>query len=355
MRTPEIPTPRMRVRIGRLLAVAAGAAAVGVVGSRLRPRYSLRGRSAVITGGSRGLGLVLARQLAEQGCLIALLARDAEELDQARRELDARGASVLAVRCDVRSQAEVNAAIEAVVDRHGAIDILINNAGLIQVGPVEHMTLEDFHSAFAVHFWGPLYTTLAVLPHMRRAGAGRIVNIASIGGERGVPHLVPYCASKFALVGLSEALRPELLRYGIVVTTVSPGLMRTGSPVHAVFKGDHEREYGWFSVAAALPLASMPAERAARQIIRALRAGSAKVILTLPARLMVVANALAPNLTSRLVELVARLLPGPAGAAGDAAALGWDSRGKVPAVLTRLSDAAAERNNELTALVGSAP
>jgi short-subunit dehydrogenase len=100
----------------------------------------------------------------------------------------------------------------------------------------------------AIHFWAPFYAMQAVLPQMRERGAGRIVNISSIGGKVAVPHLAPYCASKFALVGLSKAMRIELAKDNIFVTTVCPGLMRTGSHVNAVFKGQNEKEFAWFSI-----------------------------------------------------------------------------------------------------------
>ena len=184
-----------------------------------------------ITGGSRGLGLVMARQFAAAGAHVCLLARDPEELERAAAQVAASGdAGVATYPCDVRSQADVDRAFADILERRTAIDMLINNAGVIQVGPLEHMRTEDFENAMATHFWGPLYTMQACLPAMTRRGFGRIVNIASIGGRIAVPHLAPYSASKFALVGLSDAVRAEVARHGIRVTTVSPGLMRTGSP-----------------------------------------------------------------------------------------------------------------------------
>src|SRR5204863_5194639 len=123
----------------------------------------------------------------------------------------------------------------------------------------------------------PLFTTLSVLPAMRRQGEGRIVNISSIGGKIAVPHLLPYDASKFALTGFSEGLRAELLKDGIYVTTVCPGLMRTGSPRNADFKGQHEAEYAWFSIGDSLPGMSMSAEAAAERIVTAFRQGEAEV------------------------------------------------------------------------------
>ena len=129
--------------------------------------------------------------------------------------------------------------------------------GIIEVGPLEHMQRADFERAMNLHFWAPFNLIRQAIPHFRRRGEGRIVNIASIGGKMAVPHLAPYCASKFALVGLSDALRTELARDNIHVTTVTPGLMRTGSQGNAKFKGDQLAEYTWFSLSTALPLASI--------------------------------------------------------------------------------------------------
>jgi NAD(P)-dependent dehydrogenase (short-subunit alcohol dehydrogenase family) len=345
--------PRLRHSDGRRLTpghwitAAAGLAVAAAAVRGFRKRYDFERRVVVITGGSRGLGLVLARRFAAEGARLALLARDPAELARAQRELTDGGATVLALRCDVRSQIDVAAAITHVVHLLGRVDVLVNNAGTIQMGPMEHMLLDDFHDAMAVHLWGPLYAILAALPHMRGQGSGRIVNIASIGGKISVPHLVPYCTSKFALVGLSEGLRHELKRHGILVTTVCPGLMRTGSTLQAQFKGDREREYEWFAILGSLPGSSMKAERAARQIVEACRRGDAEVILSLPARAAVLAHSIAPGLVSAAFDWVAQRLPAATGGEGDAPAPGWQSRGRTPAPLTLLSDRAARRNNEV--------
>jgi len=251
--------------------------------------------------------------------------------------------------CDVRNQSEVNLMVEAVRNHYGQIDVLVNNAGVIQVGPVEVMTLKDYEEAMKIHFWGPLYTTLAVLPLMRRKRrGGRIVNISSVGGKFGVPHLVPYSASKFALVGLSEGLRAELQKDGIVVTSVCPGLMRTGSPRNATFKGQHRAEYAWFSISDSLPVSTMRAERAARQIIAATKRGDAEVILSMQAVAAVKFHQLLPELSADLLALVNRLLPAAGGGIGKRRAKGKDSESKLsPSWLTGLSDEAARRNNEM--------
>lgn len=335
----------------RKLAVA-GVAGMGAAlagwALRRRDRLDFKGQSVLITGGSRGLGLVMARELADEGARLTLVARDDAELARAAEELTARGAEVLAVPCDVRSQREAEGAIERAVERYGRIDVLINNAGVIQTGPIEHMAVEDFEEAMAVHTWGPLYTMRAAVPHMRRQGGGRIVNISSIGGLIAVPHLVPYCTSKFALVGLSDGMRAELAKDGILVTTVCPGLMRTGSHVNALFKGRHRGEFAWFSIMDSLPVSSIDARRAARQIVEACRRGDPRLVTTVQARTLARLSALFPDLTARAMALFNRLLPAPTDDRGDELKSGWESGSRwVPSLLTRLSDRATEENNGL--------
>jgi short-subunit dehydrogenase len=309
--------------------------------------YDLRGKSVLITGGSRGLGLVLARELAREQARLTICARDGAELERARAELAHRGARVLALPCDVTDRNQVQSLVRMVREQFGRIDVLINNAGVIQVGPVDVMNLEDYEQAMRTHFWGPLYMTLAVLPEMRRRGEGRIVNISSIGGKVSVPHLLPYSASKFALTGFSEGLRAELLQDGVYVTTVCPGLMRTGSPRNALFKGQHRAEYAWFSIGDSLPGFTISAERAARQIISALRHGEAEVILSLPAEVAVRFHGVFPGLTADLLALVNRLLPGPGGI-GTGRAKGSESQSELsPSWATTLTERAAVRNNEI--------
>src|ERR671933_1496025 len=298
----------------RFVALATAGAGLGLRELLRRQRdFDLQGKTALITGGSRGLGLALAREFAAEGARVVITARDEAELDRARQDLEGRGAQVLAVPADITDRAQVDELVRAAVARFGSVDVLVNNAGIVQVGPMETMTLEDYEQAMAIHFWAPLYATLAVLPGMRERRAGRIVNISSIGGIVSVPHLLPYNASKFALTGLSEGLRAELAKDGILVTTVCPGLMRTGSPRNALFKGQHRAEYAWFALGDSIPGSSISAERAARQIVSACRHGDAEVILSLPAKAATWFHGLFPGLTSDLLGLVNRGLPGPGG------------------------------------------
>ena len=278
----------------------------------------LAGQVVLVTGGSRGLGLLLAREFARLGCHVAICARDENELARAKVELAREGADVFTVVCDVASRKAVKAMVKAVTDHYGRIDILVNNAGQIRVGPLEVMKLNDFKTAMNELYWGPVYAALDVLPQMRERGYGRIVNITSIGGKISAPHLLPYTSAKFAAVGFSQGLRAEVAKDDITVTTIVPGLMRTGSFLSAIFKGQHEQEFAWFSILANLPILSMDAERAARQVVEATRRGEAERVLTLPALLVTRLHGLVPNLTSAVLALINRVLPASPGEETDA-------------------------------------
>jgi NAD(P)-dependent dehydrogenase (short-subunit alcohol dehydrogenase family) len=336
----------MKTRTWLKLGAAAGT--MWLVRNALRNRrmIDLAGKVVVITGGSRGLGLVLARALVDRGARVAICARDVDELARARQDLEARGGEVFSAPCDVTDRDDVLRFIASVEDDFGAIDVLVNNAGIIQVGPLAAMTVDDFEHALSVNLRGPLYAMLAVLPAMRQRKAGRIVNIASIGGAIAMPHLAPYSTSKFALVGLSEAMRAELVRDGIFVTTVCPGLMRTGSPRRALFKGDHQAEYVWFTIGDSLSLTSISAEAAAEQIILGFTRGDAEVTISLQAKLARLIHGIAPGLVQEILGVIAGFLPGPT--SSRAAVEGKDAESLfAPSVWTRQSDDAARRNNEL--------
>jgi NAD(P)-dependent dehydrogenase (short-subunit alcohol dehydrogenase family) len=331
-----------------LLTLGGAGLAVWAISRSLRADFSFAGKVVIITGGSRGLGLTIARQLAQEGARVALLARDEDELGRARAQVRECGGEAFAVPCDLLDRAQSLGAVQTVLDRFGTIDVLINNAGIIEVGPLENMQRADFEKAMQLHCWAPFNLIQQVIPHMRRAGGGRIVNIASIGGKVAVPHMAPYSMSKFALVGLSDAFRAELARDNIRVTTVLPGVMRTGSHVNAKFKGDHGAEFTWFALSAVLPVASVSAEHAAAQIIAACRHGQGALVIGLPARLAIIGNAIFPSLTGEVMKLINRILPKSDGLEGDHAISGRAAREKkrAPRWLTGMGDALVARNNE---------
>lgn len=329
--------------------VAAGATALAGLFLVSRSReYSFNNKVVLITGGSRGLGLEMAREFGRQGARLIICGRDVDTLQRAEADLRRRGIEVLAIRCDITDRSDVLRMFAQIHtdERFGEVDVLVNNAGVVEVGPAESMQLQDFEEAMRTHFWGPLYTTLAALPRMKARKQGRIVNISSIGGKIAVPHLLPYTASKFALTGLSEGLRAELSKYGVCVTTICPGLMTTGSPRNATFKGQHAKEYAWFSVSDALPLVAMNSERAAKKIVEASKRGDAELILTPQAKLAVMLNGLVPGLIPDAMRMVNAVLPanGPAGAIRKK---GRETAAFKPAsVLTMRDEVAAQRNNE---------
>lgn len=282
----------MKSRDGSLLRNAAylglglASTIVSTLSDRTRNKADwTRGKVIVITGGSRGLGLALAEEFGRRGAQLVLSARNEAQLAEARRILVDRGAvrsadNVLLVAADLRKPEDGARLIDEATSRFGRVDVLINNAGVITVGPIENQTLEQFREVMDSNFFSGLHCTLAVLPQMLDRGAGSIANVTSIGGRIAVPHLLPYSASKFAAVGFSEGLGMELRSKGIRVTTICPGLMRTGSHRNALFTGDSSREYQWFSLAANMPGASASARHAAKKIANGIAAGSAEITIT---------------------------------------------------------------------------
>ena len=297
------------MKLGGLIGVAAGCvAAAAVLKSLNGPRKSFRDKVVLITGGSRGLGLALARRFAAEGSKLVLCARSASELNAAHSDLARFGTEVITVVCDVTDHAEVKALVAKAVQRFGRLDVLVNNAGVIKVGPVKSMTQDDFAEAMELMFWGVVHTTLAGLPYLERS-CGTIVNITSVGGKVTVPHLLPYCCAKFAAVAFSDGLRAELRGTGVNVLTVAPGLMRTGSHVNVKFKGNAEGEAAWFGLGASTPGLAMTADRAARQIVDAAARGKGEAILGLPAQVLTRFHALFPDTTSGLLSIANGLLP----------------------------------------------
>jgi NAD(P)-dependent dehydrogenase (short-subunit alcohol dehydrogenase family) len=252
------------------------AAAVGVVGRAALRRLSggaLRGQVVLVTGESRGLGFLLAREFAREGCRIAIGAHDADDLARARAGLEREGADVIALPCDVTDGALVEQLVERVTRHLGQIDVLVNHAGIVDVGQRHTMTTHDFQSALAEMFWGIVHPTLAVLPQMRARRSGRIVNVTALSGKVSRPHLLAYGSARFAAVGFSEDLRAAVAPDGIRVTTIVPGFLREGSDVNSAFRGRHDVEFAWLELGTRPPLVAVTAERAARAIVRAARSG----------------------------------------------------------------------------------
>jgi short-subunit dehydrogenase len=289
----------------------------------LRPRSPKRrpGQIVLITGGSRGLGLALAERYGRSGARLILTARDVEELTTARHTLLDRGAvrssdDVLLIPADLTDAPQAATLIDHAVGHFGRIDILINNAGIIEVGPAENQPVAAYRRAMATNFFAALYTTQAALPHLLRRnpidGDAAIVNIASIGGKVPVPHLLPYVASKFALVGFSEGLHAELRHKGVRVTTVCPGLMRTGGEAHADYTGQTKKEQRWFTLAARTPFIAASVRHAANKIYNAVAAGRAEITITPQAWLAARIAGIAPETTQYLASLANHLLlPAP--------------------------------------------
>jgi len=285
------------------IAVASVASAIVATGAAVLVVRAVRNRKlaptdpnaprpvVLVTGGSRGLGLAIASRFARNPVRLVLASRNLAELQQAQETLLAQYAHLRPedfhlVAADLSKPEEAQRLIDEAIDRYGRIDVLVNNAGIIDVGPIESQTLEIFERTMQINFFAALYTTWAALPHLRKQipldGTRRasIVNIASIGGKIAVPHMLPYSAAKFALVGFSEGLHAELRHKGIRVTTVCPGLMRTGGEDHVNIVGDVEFERRWFTFAAKTPGLAVSTKYAANRIFHAVACGRAEITIS---------------------------------------------------------------------------
>ena len=301
-----------------------------------------------MAGASRGLGLLVAKELLSRDFDVAVCARDAAELACAREMLSPFG-TVRDYVCDVAEADQVEALVRDVERDLGPVDVLITVAGIIQVGSVEGVTVEQFRDAVTTMTMGPVHTALAVLPGMRERGRGRIGTIASVGGLVSVPHLLPYCTAKFGAVGFSEGLGASLSGTGVTATSIDPGLMRTGSHEGAYFTGESQNEYAWFAPSASLPVLSMNADRAARLIVDGVLAGRPIVLLGWLPKVAQRVRGIAPGLTIRALGVVNRVLPSASPQQTDLV-VGATAKqrlgSRVVNALSTLGSKAAQRNNE---------
>jgi NAD(P)-dependent dehydrogenase (short-subunit alcohol dehydrogenase family) len=310
----------MQARWTRALAsVALGMAVLATARGvwRRRHRIDFRGKKVLITGGSRGLGFAIARRFLEEGAEIAICARNLDELERARAELrqlahelarrERREAGrVLALRADVTDEHAVDWLVAETRASLGGLDVLVNCAVEIAVGPVEAMTAKDYFQAFNGIFLATYHPTMAVVPHLRAQGAGRIVNVTSVAGKVPIPHNATYVVGKFATTGFSAVCRAELRKYGVFVSTVMPPPLRNGAWMNAGYKGDADEELAWFVRALSSPFVSIDPERAARAVVEAARYGDAETMVSPSSWLQSRIYALLPGLTSGLLAALDR-------------------------------------------------
>ncbi len=258
-------------------------------------RETLKGKVALVTGASSGIGEAAAHALAQRGAAVTLVARSEERLGFIVREISAAGGQALAVKTDVTDKDSVRDTVERTVEQFGTLDVLVNNAGLGLSGRVAELRSEDLRYVFEVNMLGPLNCVQAALPYMRRGG--RIINVSSVVGKRAIPKVGGYCATKFALNALSDSLRVEVADQGITVSSVYPGTTRTAFRENSRRTKDEKR--GW------RPGGVTP-EKVGEKISDAAENGGRDLYVTLPDRLFVAGATLAPGLFDRVLRRWAR-------------------------------------------------
>jgi len=193
---------------------------------------NIEGKVVVITGASSGLGEATARLLSAQGATVVLGARRIERLQKLADELTGSGGKALAVETDVTHCDQVKRLVDAAVQKFGRVDVMLNNAGLMQQSPLERLKVDEWDNMIDINIKGVLYGIAAALPHMKRQKAGHIINVSSVAGHKITPLGAVYCATKHAVRALSEGLRTEVKPYNIRTTVISPGAVATELPSH---------------------------------------------------------------------------------------------------------------------------
>lgn len=298
--------------------------------------------AALVAGGSRGFGLLIAEELTRRGYHVSVCARDEAELERAREQLSGAGVQIDTAVCDVR---DADAVEEWVAGVPGPVEVAVHVAGVIQVGPFRAATKEMFDQCLDIMARGPIHLALATVPGMSRRGRGRFAVVSSIGGTVSVPRMLPYSTAKFAATGFTEGLHAELSGTGVTATTVLPPPMRVGSFLHAQFSGDREREYGWFASLSSLPLTSLRPRAAAARAVAGILRGSPVVGLSPLTFLASRVHGVAPATTVRLLRLANRLLPEP-GDGHPRAGRNVRRRGSLADRLTTLGKRVSRRTNE---------
>jgi short-subunit dehydrogenase len=255
----------------------------------------LTNKVVIVTGASAGIGRATAVILAQSGANVVLVARSQERLDALVAELSGCPGQRLAIAGDVGDEVLAETVMEQTIAAFGRVDVLINNAGIGHKSALADMPPADMRRLLDTNVLGLLYLTQTAVPHMKQQGSGHIINISSIVGERPLPNMGLYCASKTAVNFISRALRMELRPYHIRVTTVYPG--RTVSEFGDRLLG--EKSTNWSS------LARVSAERVAEAVAKAIRTGKPHVTITWVDWLFVHISRLFPSLTDWLVEFVA--------------------------------------------------
>lgn len=261
----------------------------------------IEGQRVIVTGASSGIGRALALALARRGAVLTVASRAADRLEETSREIAAAcpdAPAPVAVACDVSSPSDVSALIGSVVERLGAVDVLINNAGISVYGRAELTSADDFLALMSVNFFGALNCIREVLPFMKRRESGLIVNIASVAALHGVPYLAAYGASKAALVSASQSLRAELSGSGVRIMIVYPGYTKTDIFERESRVGGARRPEGSYA----------SADDVAEAIVRAMQAGGHDLILTAQGRTLSVLRGVAPRIVQRAMRKIAQEL-----------------------------------------------
>ncbi len=253
--------------------------------------------TAIVTGASSGIGAQTAVELAKIGYNLALAARRVDRLEAVARRCEQFGCDTLVQPTDVASQSQVQALVDAAVEKFGSVDVMVNNAGFGQFGAVADISESEMRELFDVNYFGVFFGCKAVAPLMMAQGSGHIFNVSSVIGKRGSPFHSAYCASKFAVNGLSESFRVEMAPYNVKVTCVCPALTET--EFFGRIRDGQVRNKSDYLTKARM----MPADRVARKMVATIGKNKPELIFTAGGKFLVLINAIFPRLADRIMKV----------------------------------------------------
>jgi len=307
----------MKLNITKLLAWTFMAGIGGLAGyfafKRKKRQFTYQGKVVLVTGGARGLGYIMARQLVEEGAKVIICARDADQLDKAYVLLRNHGEVTYPYVCDITEKENIVQLAYFIKKRFGRLDVLINNTGTITINPIEQLPLNNYKKFIESHLWGPMQLVRVLIPLLSKSREAKIVNIFSVGGKISLAKSQPYDVNEIVHAVFYDNISRVITGKNIKLTAIYPEFKDQDLPVNLKLKGHSEQELAWSKFNESRPLISLYAENVGKQILKTAQIGKKTLTLPFPRELARIVNNINTELNLTLCQLVDHLVPHDSG------------------------------------------